>query len=69
VKICEIKGSSQEVSLPGLNFKNRNRKEMEYGNENNLQKMPDVGYNANMHIIFYGMVLLGNIITHCFETL
>jgi len=31
-------------------------------NGNDQWKMPDEGYNVNMHIIFYGLMLLGNIV-------
>jgi len=33
---------------------------MESGNDQ--RKIPDEDYNVNMYIIFYGMMLLGNIV-------
>jgi len=35
---------------------------MESGNRNNQEKIPDEGYNVNMHIAFHSMMLLGNIV-------
>jgi len=36
--------------------------EMESWKGNNQWKMLDEGYNVNMHIIFYGMTFLDNIL-------